>query len=684
MISLRFRQLSTFLFCAWIVFILIQMAGRAYLYFRFNYLFIDQIESSDISALFITGLRYDIRMASIPISALFILSLLAMYLPVSAYRLWTRILILLTIICTFIILCFTLTNIGFYTTFGRYIDLFIFGFMDDDTKAIIETIWLNYPVISGTIFLIVALIAMIFGYRMLFKSLEHKITKSGNLIVNIVVAIVLVGLLAIGCRGSFGKFPIRKDDASISTNSVINAFVPNGLMAFSWAVTDYRNENQLSQMPFAQSQQALNTFFALATQNQVQNQIQNEAPSLSLFEKTTAENAFLEQYKPNVVLAVMESLGSYLMTFDSSENDLMGDLKAHYDQDFTYPHFLSEGNGTIDTLSRLFLRSSFNKIGQSSAQFYDYVSNQFAPYKANGYKIIYLTSGNGSWQNLNQFLPHLGVDVFVDENVLKKEYPDAPTSTWGVSDEYMFKYAEKLLAQANAEKQPVFIMMMSITNHAPYSVPTTQPYITYDFPEAEKAVVANFGPEKETQDMLNTFRYSNDQLGKFISWVKENPVGKETIVAFTGDHNTRSLTFKTEELAEQFAVPFYLYVPKAYQKGLRYDPSIFASHKDILPTLYALSLSNTKTYELGCNLMAKEQDKTWCNVSYNSQMLLSPSGVYQLSTNSFYPWADSQKQFVKPTPAPLTDEQLMRFKAFTDVLTWQLLEQVEQNKKAGK
>lgn len=674
MFSLRFRQLSTFLFCAWVVFILIQTVGRAYLYFRFNYLFSAQIDSSDISALFLTGLRYDIRMASIPISFLFILSLFATILPTSSYRLWERILVTLTIIFTFIILCFTLTNIGYYITFSRYIDLFIFGFINDDTKAIIETIWQNYPVISSTILLTISVIIMIFGYRLLFKKIEKCIKTKSNTTLNIILAFLLIALLAIGCRGSVGKFPIRKDDASISTNSVINAFVPNGLMAFSWAVTDYKNETQLSQMPNAQSKQALDTFFAT----------QKEASDLSLFVNTTAENKFLEEHRPNVVLAVMESLGSYVMTLGSPENDLMGDLKTHYDQDFTFPHFLSEGNGTIDTLSRLFLRSSFSTIGQSSAQFYDYVSSQFSPYKKNGYTVAYLSSGNGSWQNLNQFLPHLGIDVFADENVLKKEYPDAPTGTWGVPDEYMFKYAEKLLAQANADNKPIFIMMMSTTNHPPYSVPTTQPYVTYDLPKAEKDILANFGSEKETQDMLNTLRYSNDQLGKFISWVKSNPAGKDTIVAFTGDHNTRSLTFTTEELAQQFAVPFYLYIPKSYQAGLNYNRELFASHKDIFPTLYALSLPNTKTYELGCNLFAKDLNKTWCNVSYNAQMLISPSGVYQMSTHSFYPWADEQKQSVQSTPQNLTDENLMRFRSLTDIITWQLLYQVEDNKKLGK
>lgn len=51
---------------------------------------------------------------------------------------------------------------------------------------------------------------------------------------------------------------------------------------------------------------------------------------------------------------------------------------------------------------------------------------------------------------------------------------------------------------------------------------------------------------------------------------------------------------------------FYLYVLQAYQTHLTYNPARIGSHKDIFPTLYALSLSNTAHKSLGGrNILAK-------------------------------------------------------------------------------
>ncbi len=144
----------------------------------------------------------------------------------------------------------------------------------------------------------------------------------------------------------------------------------------------------------------------------------------------------------------MESMGYHLASFDRRGRDLLGTLQQHWLADWRFDRFISEGDGTIDTLSRFFVRSPMSSIGQSSAQTVDFASNMFKPFLANGYKIIFVTSGNGAWQNLNQFLPRLGVSEFIEQNGLKKRYPDAHIGTWGVPDEYMFRYMKERLEEA--------------------------------------------------------------------------------------------------------------------------------------------------------------------------------------------------------------------------------------------
>lgn len=53
------------------------------------------------------------------------------------------------------------------------------------------------------------------------------------------------------------------------------------------------------------------------------------------------------------------------------------------------------------------------------------------------------------------------------------------------------------------------------------------------------------------------------------------------------------------ERAFAYSVPFYLYLPQNLRDELYYDKNRVGSHKDIFPTLYALSLSGVKYLSLG-------------------------------------------------------------------------------------
>ena len=149
-------------------------------------------------------------------------------------------------------------------------------------------------------------------------------------------------------------------------------------------------------------------------------------------------------------------------------------------------------------------------------------------------------------------------------------------------------------------------------------------------------------------EILNTFRYSNDQLGRFISEVKQH--APHTVIAATGDHNMRAIGYpEPNETALGHAVPFYLYVPPEYRNEAVYRPQRAGSHKDVMPTMYALSLSERDYYQNGCNLVAAEPSSPWCGYGYNSEVLLTEHGFFNLSSRE-YPKAI----WVWPTPCSST------------------------------
>ena len=63
-----------------------------------------------------------------------------------------------------------------------------------------------------------------------------------------------------------------------------------------------------------------------------------------------------------------------------------------------------------------------------------------------------------------------GAHEFIDQQTLRQRYPEAQIGTWGVPDEYMFRYMEERLAEADRAGQPLFIMALSTTHH-PFTPP---------------------------------------------------------------------------------------------------------------------------------------------------------------------------------------------------------------------
>lgn len=668
---IRFKQTLTFFLLPWLMALLIQSLGRIYLFF--SYVDLHQILDyrRDIFSLFVIGLRFDIRVSCLLFGILLIL-LFPCFFSAKLYAVSQKYILLLSSSLVMLCLLFTVINIFYFMTYYRHIDVFLFGLIDDDTTAIIKTIWLDYPVVWVAVGLMLGslLVARIeaiwhaFVFRKI-RNVSPAWIKTPTLFITLI-------FIFVGARGGWGVFPLRQSDAQISHYSILNQFVPNGLIAFDWAYKGYKMNNQFVPVSLEDRDKALNSFFG-----------QSQPDSLAMFIRQTAMNPVAEKKPPHVIFSVMESMGSHFFEFDEPERDLLGSLRAHWKNDWVFLKFISEGDGTIDSLSRFFVRSPMDKISQSSAQTAQFVSNMFKPFKEKGYKVVYITAGNGAWRNLNRFLPHLGVDEFIEQNTLLQKFPEAKAGTWGVDDEYMFRYAKQRLAQAEKDGQPVFMMLMSVSNHPPYIIPKNHHYQNYSFRPDELKRLKNLGSETEIRNIFNTFRYSNQQLGDFIDWVKKNNLGRYTIIGVTGDHNLRGIGYPDpKEMALSHAVPFYLYVPTRYRYQTRYDQHRIGSHKDIIPTLYSLSLSATEYYQTGCNLLAEELDQTWCHVGYNPYVIIDKLGAYSLVDNTFMPWGVGLRlKAGMKTISETENTTLARWKSWTTLLQWQINKQIEGSQK---
>lgn len=663
---IRFKQAFLTILLPYVLAILIQGISRFYLFYAYAPDSIYGVYVNDIMKMFMVGSRFDIRVASIVYAPLV---LLAIVLSSSErlFAFWQRICLFFVMLITTLIGALAVMNVYYYMTYERAIDIFIFGLFDDDTKAVLITLWQDYPVITGVAIFVACLYLIYRLYRWWQAKCAQFVYRKQPLWFALITILVVLGATFVGIRGSVGTFPLRQSDSQVSEVKLLNMLTPSAGMALDWAYKDYKRNSHFDDATDDAGREILSQFFAKPTE-----------PSLSAFKAKTAHNVVAENRPPHVIFAIMESLGEHLFSFDSPQRDLFGKLRPHWQQDILFKRFVSEGDGTIDSLSRLLIHSPMSNISQSTAQNVDFTSNMLKPYLAKGYKVIFVTSGNGSWRNLNQFLPHLGVTEFVEQNALQHRYPEAKASTWGIADEYMFRYIEQRLDEADEKGEHVLILALSTTHHPPYKVPDDYTAPKFSFTEQEQTRLANLSNAGSLDKIFGTLRYTADQLGEFIDYVKQSQLKSHTIIAITGDHNIRGIGYPDPaEMVLGHAVPFYLYVPEDYKTQTVYDPQRVGSHKDIWPTLYSLSLSDADYYQTGCNLLAGTLDKTWC-FAYNPEVIFDQNGAY--SRESFRAWKSNRSDdLLLDSSHPLTEEQRQladRYWQITPLLKWQLNRQV--------
>ena len=223
----------------------------------------------------------------------------------------------------------------------------------------------------------------------------------------------------------------------------------------------------------------------------------------------------------------------------------------------------------------------------------------------------------------------LGVNDVYDSNFLTRHYPQSKDfqSVYGVGDEFAYKFALELLSNAT---KPLFIVILTTSNHPPYSLPSNFKAPSYKL-ENKKAFFSQESREK-IHKSLSAFSYASNAFGEFMQSIKSSSFNDSTVVAMSGDHIYRDLK-AYENPVLNHATPFYLYVPNAYTRDFEarkfdFEPHKFGSHKDIFPTVYALSLNECEFLSLGGrNLFDTKSDERY-NFAYNGTLWLDEEGIY--------------------------------------------------------
>jgi phosphoglycerol transferase MdoB-like AlkP superfamily enzyme len=539
------------------------------------------------------------------------------------------------------------SDFGFYSYFKEHINILFFGLFDDDTSALMVTFWNNYPVvlIVGAFALTLLggywVIQKIFSFT--FQPKERLLTRHISLIL---IPLLLLILLMI--RGTFAMYPLGKMLPNISDNTFVNQTAQNSVRSF---IRAYKLRKKFMSNHYSIIEQT-------GYSQHIEEAFRLHSPKASFDKKNLLNNISYQTAKEvpaealNVVVVMVESFGKPILDYNSESFDLLREMRQHFKEDALFTNFISAGDGTISSLESLLLNISFRPNSFPFAQSpmkqtqFDYTPAFL--YNQKGYESSFLYGGDLTWRDIGSFIKNQGykvegkVDIY---NSIKKEDNLDYYHAWGIYDEFLFEHIEKKLNRAT---KPQFIVALTTNNHPPYTIP--KQYHSKELTFSKNLKKHLTGDVALAKKRFYSYQYAIDQVGKFLTHIKNSNLKDNTIVVVTADNNTIDgiMTYDEKPLFNAKNIPLLLYIPKNVKERVgAIDTTTFGSHKDIFPTLYNLTLSNTSYIAIGSDLLNKQLP----HVGFNGSMVVS-SKKETLKLKSLSEKTDSElKNYYKATLA---------------------------------
>lgn len=282
----------------------------------------------------------------------------------------------------------------------------------------------------------------------------------------------------------------------------------------------------------------------------------------------------------NVVMVTVESLSASFMAHYGNAEGITPCLDALYDRSLVFDSLYAVGNRTVRGLEALSLcippsagesivKRKDNSMGSLSL---GYVLRQ------RGYEVQFIYGGDSYFDNMGDFFGHNGYDV-IDRKQMRSEEVTFD-NIWGVCDEDLFR---KALSVFDANRQPFFAQLMTVSNHRPYT-----------FPEGKIAF------EGDPKCRSGAVKYCDFAIGRFLREAEQHPWFDNTIFVIVADHCASSAG-KTSIPVDKYHIPCIVYAP-AMVKPCRVEK--VCSQIDVVPTLLAMMHVEEPTEFAGCNILS--------------------------------------------------------------------------------
>ena len=385
------------------------------------------------------------------------------------------------------------------------------------------------------------------------------------------VGLFCIALCILGIRGHMGYNPIKVSQAYYCEDPFLNQLGINPVFnLLTSTIDDRKAENKKLQL--MDDQEAV----AFVQQTLNRKGITDLSPIAREVHADSAIN------RKNVVMIFMESMSAKLMKTFGAQQKLTPYLDSLYHESVHFDNTYSAGIHTNQGLyASLYSFPVVMKRNAMKGTVIPIYSGLPTVLKDNGYQNLFFMTHESQYDNMNAFFHTNGFDeIYSEEN-----YPaEKIANQYGIQDDYLYEYAIPVLNKKAAEGTPFFTVLLSISNHPPYVIPS------YFHPTTQKI-----------EDQI--VEYADWSIRKFMTEAKKQPWFNETLFVFLGDHG-KLVGNPENEMPESYNhIPFFIYgADLQAQKAEGFSGQI-----DIAPTLLGLLNIDYTQNNFGRNILKEKR-----------------------------------------------------------------------------
>ncbi len=463
-------------------------------------------------------------------------------------------------------------DIEYYSFFNTHLDAYFYAYQSlDEWWPILGTVHEEYSLY----WVIPLLILFMAGWFKLVNRwlgwMERQFSgRNQKYRYNALLLLIILPFYFLILRGSTGIYALNWGEAFYSQNDFLNQNVLNGGYTLMRAIfqdyQDHQRDLSLDRLMFVPVDSALEE-----TRRQVL--MSNEAwvpdSPYPLARRIVPDTARPSQHY-NLVFIIMETFSSHFngrMGANPSDSPCFDSLCEH---GVFFERFYATGFRTNSAISSLL--SSFppvlgtSVLKQMEGKSIPSVAQILKPF---GYRSVFIYGGDANFDNMKGYLIGTGFDECLDQTGMVSRFKNK----WGVPDEDIFAAAHRRFLSYG--DQPFVSAILTISNHEPFQLP---PWVKPFYPDREP--MAKY---------RNTYRYSDQALGRFFELAAGSSYFNRTIFFICADHG-RNYQSEAYYDIRRFHIPACLIAPGIVPESLK-TISTVTGQIDVIPMmLYWLNL----------------------------------------------------------------------------------------------